>query len=87
MTNLKANTARAALIALIAASPMAAFAAGPQSGSPEQSVAEDPDEYAAPRATYSSSSSDVELYDSFDKADVVDSVNGSIHEDDAKRDD
>lgn len=44
MTNLKKNTVRATLIALMAAAPMSALAT-PQSGTPNQSVANDPDEY------------------------------------------
>ncbi|MCX7566313.1 hypothetical protein OS189_08150 [Sulfitobacter sp. F26169L] len=88
MSTFKVNTARATLIALIAAAPMAALAA-PQSGSPEQSVAEHPREHAAPEPTVSSSNRGNEtqpLYDSFDKARVVDEIRGSIHKGDAKRD-
>jgi hypothetical protein len=43
MTNVKAKSIRTALIALITAAPLAACAA-PQSGSPEQPVAQDPAE-------------------------------------------
>lgn len=46
MTNTLKTTASAALITLMAAAPMAAFADAPQSGSPQQSIANDPDEYA-----------------------------------------
>ena len=45
MTDLMKTTATAALVALMAAAPMAASAA--QTGSPEQSVDADPDEYVA----------------------------------------
>lgn len=51
MTNLKTNTARAALIALMATAPMAAFAS-PESGSPQQKVANDPDEHVAGDSVY-----------------------------------
>lgn len=46
MTHTLKSTASAALIALIAAAPMAAFAEGPQTSSPAQSIENDPDEYA-----------------------------------------
>ncbi|WP_299023864.1 hypothetical protein [uncultured Sulfitobacter sp.] len=82
MTDLKMNTARAVLIAMIAAAPMS-LAAQPVSGSPEQSVQEHPRETAEPRATFSSSNTEP-LYDSFDKADVVESQKGSLHSGDAR---
>lgn len=49
MTNLK-NTSAIALAALLAASPMAALA-GTETGSPQQSVDADPDEYAEDGST------------------------------------
>ncbi len=77
----------AALIALMAAAPVAAIAQ-PVSGSPQQSVAQDPDEKVEADAIYSTSNSfnTEPLYDSFDHADVVPEARGSIHADDAKRD-
>lgn len=91
MTNLKTNTARAALIALIAAAPMAAFAV--ESGSPAQSVASDPDEYAESDNgvnTAGESMKDTPKADqgegAYEDADVVEDIDGSLIEDDAKRD-
>ena len=57
MTNLKTNTARAALIALMATAPMAAFAS-PESGSPQQPVAQDPDEKVEADSVYSTGGAD-----------------------------
>ena len=84
MTKMKTT---AALIILMAAAPMAAFAQ-PVSGSPEQSVAQDPDEKVEADAIFSTSNSFTTepLYDSFDHADIVPEARGSIHADDAKRD-
>lgn len=91
MTNLKKNTARAALIALMASAPMAAFAEI-EIGSPAQGVAENPNEYAAPESMKPIMGS---MYDAveadqgegaYEDAEIVDDANRSIHKGDAKRD-
>ena len=91
MSYLRENTARAAMIALLATAPMSAFAV--ESGSPAQSVAKDPDEYAAPDSKNRKISES--MYDTpkanqgngaYDDADVVDDADNSIHEDGPKRD-
>ena len=89
MTNLMTKTARAALITLMATAPMAAFAA-PQSGSPQQSVAEDPDENVGNAPVYGDSMEDTTKADqgpySYTPAEITDEVNGSMYKGDAKRD-
>ncbi|WP_298857491.1 hypothetical protein [uncultured Sulfitobacter sp.] len=92
MTNLSKNTARAALIALIASAPMAALAEI-KTGSPAQSVAADPNEYVEPDTganTAGESMEDTPKADqgseAYKPADVVDDIDGSLIEDDAKRD-
>ncbi|MEH6644132.1 hypothetical protein [Sulfitobacter sp.] len=87
MTNLKENTARAALIALMATAPMAAFAA-PHSGSPQQSVAEDPDENTGRAPAYGDSIEDTSKAGpySYTPAEITDEVHGSIYKGDVKRD-
>ncbi|MEQ6203598.1 hypothetical protein ABMC88_11145 [Sulfitobacter sp. HNIBRBA2951] len=86
MTNLKKN-ASIALIALFAASPVAALAE-PMGSSPELGVKEDPQENVEDNAVSNTSSgfNTLPLYESYDEADVVDEVKGSIHKGDAKRD-
>lgn len=93
MTNLKKTTGSAALIALITAAPLAAFAEI-ESGSPAQSVAEDPDEYAegdngvteAGESLQDTAKTD-QGEAAYEDADVVEDIDGSLIEDDAKRDD
>lgn len=82
MTDLKKNTATVALIALMSAAPMAAFAT--ESGSPQQSVDADPDEYADSKKVTDDDSvvSDMETgspaqsVDTDDDESVADSGNG-----------
>ena len=88
MTNLKTNTARAALIALIAAAPMTAFAAV-EVGTPQQAVDADPDEYVAPQAATGNSLEDTPKAaqgNAYEDSDIVEDVQGSIYEGDAKAD-
>ncbi len=92
MKNLSKNTARAALIALIASAPMAALAEI-KIGSPAQSVASDPNEYVEPDNgvnTAGESMEDTRKADqgseAYKPADVVEDIDGSLIEDDAKRD-
>ncbi len=89
MTNFKT---RAALIALIAAAPMAVFA-DIETGSPAQSVASDPDEYAAPDNGVKTTGSSMENTakadqgeNAYDDAEVVEDLDGSLIEDSAKSD-
>ena len=87
MTDLKTNTACAALIALLAAAPVTAFAI--ESGSPQQSVAADPDEYAVDEVTGESLEDTAKAdqgEDAYEDADVVEDTDGSLIKDDAKRD-
>ncbi|MEQ6248407.1 hypothetical protein ABMC89_05905 [Sulfitobacter sp. HNIBRBA3233] len=88
MTNLFTKTARITAVALLASAPVAAFAV--ESGSPQQSVEADPDEYVASEDAVTGESMEntpiAGQEDAYDDADVVEDVDGSIYEDDAKRD-
>jgi hypothetical protein len=83
MTNLKTTTARAALIALIAAAaPMSALATGLGS-SPQAAVDEDPQEYVEPDLPAIDDPADsmidtLRANDEYDDADVVEDVDGSM---------
>ncbi|MCX7566312.1 hypothetical protein OS189_08145 [Sulfitobacter sp. F26169L] len=86
------TTARAALIALIAAAPMSVFAA--ETGSPAQSIAADPDESAEADDGVKTTGESMEDTakanqgeDAYEDADVVKDADGSLVEDDAKNDD
>lgn len=83
MTNFKTT---AALIALMAAAPMASFAA--ESGSPAQSVENDSDEYAVDEATGESMEDTAKAGQgaAYKETDVVEDADGSLIEDDAKSD-
>lgn len=92
MTNLIKSTASAAFVALIATAPMAAFASI-ETGSPAQSVENDPDENVEADngvKTTGESMEDTAKADqgenAYEDSDVVEDVDGSLIEDDAKRD-
>ena len=86
MTHLIKNTATLSLIALMSAAPMAAFAT--ESGSPQQSVVADPDEEVVKKPVTGESMEDTAKAEqgNIDDADVVESVDGSLVEEDAKND-
>ncbi len=83
MTNFKTT---AALIALMAAAPVATFAA--ESGSPAQSIENDPNEYATDEATGESMEDTAKAGqgDAYEETDVVEDADGSLIEEDAKND-
>lgn len=87
MTIMKKN-ASIALVALFAAAAPVAALAQPMGSSPQLGVNEDPQENVEkePVSNTSSGFNTLPLYDSYDEADVVDEVKGSIHKGDAKRD-
>ncbi|QUJ75102.1 hypothetical protein KDD17_08625 [Sulfitobacter albidus] len=93
MTDLMNKTARIAVIALLSAAPVAAFA-DVETGSPAQSIANDPDEYAesdgpltddAGESLEDTARSD-QGEDAYEDTDLAEDVDGSLIEDDAKRD-
>lgn len=91
MIDLKNNAARIALATLLAAAPLSALAQV-ESGSPSQSVAEDPDEGAEETGTAGQSlkvtPKAVDTEEAYgDDARTQGDVEGSLVEDDAKADD
>ncbi|MGJ8544994.1 MAG: hypothetical protein ACSHWZ_06090 [Sulfitobacter sp.] len=91
MTDLKTDLKKLALVSTLAVAPFAAMA-GVQSGSPEQSVAEDPDEYSVEAPVAGGSMEDTpkanQGENAYQDADIVadDPAKGSLVEDDAKAD-
>ncbi|KHA52802.1 hypothetical protein [Sulfitobacter geojensis] len=87
MTHFK-NAATIVTISLLSAVPVAGFAT--ETGSPQQSVEADPNEEVSSKKVTGESMEDTAKADqgenAYDDAEVVEDVDGSLEEDDAKSD-
>ena len=88
MTHFTKKTATFALVTLMSTAPFAAFAT--ETGSPQQSVEADPNENVSKKPVTGESMEDTAKADqgenAYDDAEVVENVDGSLVEEDAKSD-